>query len=320
MKTTELVSAATTCQTQSTKPNLPQTPIAQILDFDTDHQIKQILPQSIHFISGLPRSGSTLLAALLRQNPRFHAGMTSAVGELVSCLLERMSNSEGAIFISPEQKRDILQSLFAAYYRHSVEDQQLIFDTNRLWCSKLPLISELFPESKIVCCVRNVAWIMDSLERLVRRNALEVSGLFNNQENFTVYSRTEALSKGDRLVGFAYNALKEAFYSEQGNKLLLVDYELLTRCPADTLNLIYQFLGEEPFEHNFEQVEYDEPEFDARLRTPGLHKVNRRVEFIPRRTVLPPDLFDRYSKLSFWTDQTNSLSNVLRFNPVKQKS
>ncbi|MBU0835751.1 MAG: sulfotransferase, partial [Gammaproteobacteria bacterium] len=27
-----------------------------------------------HFISGLPRSGSTLLAALLRQNPRFHAG------------------------------------------------------------------------------------------------------------------------------------------------------------------------------------------------------------------------------------------------------
>jgi hypothetical protein len=25
-----------------------------------------------HFISGLPRSGSTLLAAILRQNPRFH--------------------------------------------------------------------------------------------------------------------------------------------------------------------------------------------------------------------------------------------------------
>ncbi|MFB8797203.1 MAG: sulfotransferase [Microcoleus sp.] len=32
-----------------------------------------------HFISGLPRSGSTLLAALLRQNPRFHAAMTSPV-------------------------------------------------------------------------------------------------------------------------------------------------------------------------------------------------------------------------------------------------
>lgn len=28
----------------------------------------------MHFISGLPRSGSTLLAAILRQNPRFGAG------------------------------------------------------------------------------------------------------------------------------------------------------------------------------------------------------------------------------------------------------
>jgi len=33
-----------------------------------------------HFISGLPRSGSTLLAAVLLQNPRFRAGMSSPVG------------------------------------------------------------------------------------------------------------------------------------------------------------------------------------------------------------------------------------------------
>ena len=26
----------------------------------------------LHFIAGLPRSGSTLLAGILRQNPRFH--------------------------------------------------------------------------------------------------------------------------------------------------------------------------------------------------------------------------------------------------------
>jgi sulfotransferase len=30
------------------------------------------MQNGIHFISGLPRSGSTLLAAILRQNPRFH--------------------------------------------------------------------------------------------------------------------------------------------------------------------------------------------------------------------------------------------------------
>jgi sulfotransferase len=39
----------------------------------------------IHFISGLPRSGSTLLAAILRQN-RFHAGMSSPVASLFMAL------------------------------------------------------------------------------------------------------------------------------------------------------------------------------------------------------------------------------------------
>ena len=33
--------------------------------------------RKFHFISGMPRSGSTLLAAILNQNPRFRAGMTS---------------------------------------------------------------------------------------------------------------------------------------------------------------------------------------------------------------------------------------------------
>ena len=49
------------------------------------------MQHGIHFISGLPRSGSTLLAALLRQNPRFHSGMTSPVGSLYLALLGEMT-------------------------------------------------------------------------------------------------------------------------------------------------------------------------------------------------------------------------------------
>jgi hypothetical protein len=40
----------------------------------------------VHFISGLPRSGSILLAGLLRQNPLFHAGMSGPVGGLFNTL------------------------------------------------------------------------------------------------------------------------------------------------------------------------------------------------------------------------------------------
>jgi len=31
----------------------------------------------------------------------------------------------------------------------------------------------------MICCVRGVSWIMDSIERLVRRNAFQLSRIFN---------------------------------------------------------------------------------------------------------------------------------------------
>ena len=66
--------------------------------------------QGIHFISGLPRSGSTLLAAILRQNPHFHAGMSSPVGTLFNALLRQMSqDNEAAVFIDDAQRHDLHQ-------------------------------------------------------------------------------------------------------------------------------------------------------------------------------------------------------------------
>jgi sulfotransferase len=224
-------------------------------------------------------------------------------------------NNEFSVFITPEQKRALTLNIFSTFYQPQAE-KEVIFDTNRLWCSKLSLIQELFPDSKVICCVRNVAWIMDSVERLVRKNTFEVSRLFSNSgERSTVYTRTEALSQGGRLVGFAYNALKEAFYSEYSSSLLLVDYDILAQAPDKTLSLIYQFLGEKPFAHDFENVEYQADEFDNRLNTKGLHQVRKKVEFKPRLTILPPDLFTKYDSLSFWKNPSNSLANVIVAQP-----
>ena len=67
---------------------------------------------SYHFITGLPRSGSTLLAAILRQNPRFHAGMTSPVGALTSALLPQFSaGSEYGATITQEQRRRLVRGV-----------------------------------------------------------------------------------------------------------------------------------------------------------------------------------------------------------------
>ena len=269
--------------------------------------------QKFHFISGLPRSGSTLLAALMLQNPRFHAGMTSPVGTLFSSMLTQFSaGSEFGSVISQEQRRRLLRGLFDNYYADHA-GKPVIFDTNRMWCAKLPAVIDLFPHAKVIACVRNVAWVMDSIERLYRANPYENTKLFvDDVERNTVYSRVDTLAQRNRLVGFPWAALKEAYYGEHASSLLVVDYDLLTQAPEKVLRLIYEFIGEPWHEHDFQNVEYDAPAFDQALGLAGLHRVRPKVALEPRRTILPPDLFDQYAKLSFWQDGTGSAAQVIR--------
>ena len=267
---------------------------------------------NFHFISGLPRSGSTLLSAILRQNPRFHCGVTSPVASFFSAIVSQVSvGSEWAPQVSTEQRRTILHGMFEAYYAGHA--QPVIFDTNRIWSSKLPAILDLFPQAKVISCVRNVAWVMDSIERLYRANPFENTRLFaNDAERSTVFSRVETLAQRTRLVGIAWAGLKEAFYSEQGQSMLVIDYDILAQRPKEVIDLVYSYLGEKPFAHDYDNIEFDTPDYDEGLGLIGLHKVRPKVGFQSRQTVLPPDLFEQYSKLSFWHDTTNSRCNVIR--------
>src|SRR5690349_8935303 len=85
--------------------------------------------------------------------------------------------------------------------------RDVIFDTSRAWTAKLPALTTLFPDAKIICCVSNVAWIMDSIERQFRQNGFENTKLFAPAERSTVYTRVEALAHANRMVGFPWHAL-----------------------------------------------------------------------------------------------------------------
>ena len=275
------------------------------------------MTRRFHFISGLPRSGSTLLGALLRQNPGFHASMTSPLGGLVGVNLQAMGpGGEAHLLMEEGQKPRVLRGLFDAFYADKAEE--VVFDTNRAWCARMPLLREMAPESKVIACVRDVSWIMDSLERLIRGQPFQPTRLFSGQEAATVYSRVETLARADRLVGYPWAALKEAFYGEQAERLLIVEYDFLARAPEKVLRLVYDFIDEPWWDgHDFENVEYDAPAFDAALGLDGLHRVRPKVAFQERRTVLPPDLFRKFQGMDFWRDLTASKANVITAQPAE---
>lgn len=278
------------------------------------------MQNGIHFISGLPRSGSTLLAAILRQNPRIHAAMSSPVGGLFRRLLSGMSpQAEFADFITPDQRQSIMRGLFDNYYK-DVHPTKVVIDTNRVWCSRMGAIAQLFPRARVIVCVRELVWIMDSFERILRRTPLMMSRMFRPQDAATIYMRLNSLASGRGPVGFAWNAVQEAFYGEHADRLLVIDYEALTREPARAIKFIYDALELPAFDHDFDNVTYEGGEgFDAQLGVPGLHTVAGKVSFAERPTILPPDLVERFSGRNFWRRPRANTRNVAVLLPSEPR-
>jgi sulfotransferase len=265
-----------------------------------------------HFIAGLPRSGSTLLAAILRQNPRISAGISSPACNIFQAVQKAASHAnEGAMFINDEQRASLL--------RHTIADchdgNDVVFDTNRAWPSKLPLLGQLFPDCRIICCVREVAWVVDSFERVIAKHPVNTSGLFQFEPGNTVYQRVHALTQPGGLVGTAHNALKEGYFGPHAARLLLIEYDALARQPKKAIDAVYEFLDLSAYRHDFGAIDqipgadrYDR----EKLGTPGLHAVGSRVEWHDRQTVLPPDVFASFPP-PFWRQGT-PLTRVVSYS------
>lgn len=260
----------------------------------------------------MPRSGSTLLCALLRQNPRFLAAVTSPVAALCEQLRVEMSgSSEFVTFFDDHKRTQILHAVIEGYYSDARE-HQVVFDTNRTWTAKSAWAGQLFPGSRIICCVRDIGWIIDSIERMLRANPLQLSRVFDFKPGTSIYNRLDVLMNSESgLIGLPWSAFRECWFAEDAKRLIVVPYDTLVREPERTLRRLYDALGEEYFAHDTRHISYDEPQYDAQLGMPGLHKVRPVIEVKPRTPSIPPDIFAKYSESNFWLNPSMNVRGVL---------
>jgi sulfotransferase len=127
-----------------------------------------------------------------------------------------------------------------------------------------------------------------------------MSRMYSEVERETVYSRSRALMTQGHTVRFAYDCLKEAITGPQKHMVMLVEYDQLAKNPERTIRSLYNFIEQPYFQHNFDAVDCSYDEYDLEAGIKGLHKIRKRVEFIKRDSILPPDLFHEFSGLEVW--------------------
>jgi sulfotransferase len=227
-------------------------------------------------------------------------------------MLEQMNpGREFADFFDTNRRRALLRGIFEACYADA-GPEDVVFDTNRMWTGQTALLRELYPQVRIICCVREIGWILNSIERLLMQNPLQTSRLFDFKAGTSFYARMQNLMHTDfGNVGLALSELRATWFSPGADLLVVVRYESLVLDPEQVMRRLYEVLGEPFFQHDFQNLIYDDPEYDARLGMPGLHKVAPRVEPQNHQAIIPPEIFVRHADLAFWNRPQENPRGVL---------
>jgi sulfotransferase len=273
------------------------------------------MKKTIHFISGFPRSGSTLLCNILAQNPRFQATATSGIMDVIFSVRNNWDKLvEFRAHPNDAAKERVMRGMLDNYF-DDVE-QPVVFDKCRGWVSLLEMAEMMLErKAKVLVPVRDIRDVLASFEKIHRAQAAIHQPIFEGQHYFesqTTEGRAQILLQQDKPVGLAYHRVRDALRRGFGDRMYFVEFEKLTSEPDAELGRIYKFLEEEPFAHNFENVEQVTWEDDSVHGVSGLHNIRNKVRPIePQWPKVLGNFAEEYGKMNFWWPENQAFHEVI---------
>jgi sulfotransferase len=265
------------------------------------------MDKTYHFLAGLPRSGNTLLSAILNQNQDIYSTPLSPV----SGLMWAYKNSYDIESINRNKENklrsEILLSSFMDNFYKDVE-KPIVIDREKMWGTpaNLDLIKEyITPTPKIIFTVRDVLDIISSFVKMdsdyLKANTIN-SNYFSNNYRSPKDAIAEYLMAPNGDIDKALLSLSSAFYPENKGMFHIVEYNDLVSKPEETMSGIYKFLELPEYQHNFEKIEKVETDDDEAAGLPkNLHDVRKNIS---KSTTISDILSDyikhKYSKMEFW--------------------
>lgn len=237
----------------------------------------------VFFQSSMPRSGSTLFQNLMGQNPDFYVTPTSGVLELVFGARANYTNS-------PEfkaQNTELMATGFKEFckqgmlgYYNAITDKKYVLDKSRGWGVYRPFLNEFYPNPKIICLVRDLRSVVASYEKIYRKNPLKHDPIRDDStgRGTIVHKRVDEWMDTTATIGRAVERIAETQRLGHDDKILYVKYEELCLNPELEMKRIYDYLGVDYFQHDFENIEQITVEDDEVYGlTSDLHTIRKAL-------------------------------------------
>jgi len=242
----------------------------------------------MYFLSGLPRSGSTLLGTLLSQRPDTYVSATSGLIDImgaVATTFEQGPMATGTL----DDLYPILGAVLESKYKGI--QTPVVIDKSRGWPAPqiMATMTKVQGQSpKIIATVRPIAECLASFMKIAKFNG--------NPKEFIANSPLA------QHLFHSYRTLKEGWKAVPEN-FLFIQYADLVADPQKECDRVADFLGIERFTHVLTGLSNPVPERDEEVwKLPGLHNVRPVVnrQDYEAQKILGDKLFYYYQGGEFW--------------------
>jgi len=219
-------------------------------------------------LSGLPRSGSTLLSSILSQNPNIHAEGNSAVCQLMWDMQVSCQTTAREQLLASNRKTtadQLVASIPETYYKDV--SGSIIVDKCRSWTlpANVDILKKYFTYTpKVIVLVRPITEIVRSFVALRKKNNWE-----GDLESGLLQEGSEPLMRSLAGVDWAKK--------NNNGEFIFVTYKDLIEDTKNTIEKIYNFCEWEKFDHNFEYIENKFVEDDSVYNLIGMHEVRSTI-------------------------------------------
>jgi len=245
--------------------------------------------KAYYFLTGLPRSGNTLLGSIINQNNKISLTANTILTDVLY-QLHLLTDSE-ILRNFPDKKsfNNIIKNVFDNYYKNW--KAEFIIDRG-LWGTpaNLELLKSIIKKPKFIILYRPVLECLASFIKI--------------EKPINVESRCHQLMDSNGMIGKSLWSIKNIIKEKED--YIRVNYTDLINKPLDQTNKIYKFLKIDNYNHvfkNFKEFSVNNIKYDDSVLNAPLHKIRTDKIKLNKYSVkdyLPANIIKQYSNLDIW--------------------
>ena len=246
--------------------------------------------KQLFFLVAMPRSGNTLFASIMNQNPEVAATANSITLEIMKDLFLLKQTDVFQNFPDHKSLDNVLDVVYDIYYKDW--PQRIIIDRGPVMTKgNFALMQKHFKRPfKCIILLRDLMDVLASYMKWYTENPDAFVNRYNlntDEEKLSMIMNTKgAVAKDLEAIKNSYNYPGLCHY---------VKYDDLVKNPEQEFKKIYEFIGESYFNHRFnnlDQVKVNGLSYDDKVVGSNMHKLfdgpvrkvyNPYIEKIPER-------------------------------------